>query len=111
MSSQPNRRSSRRLPPRGTLRVTCRKGALDLGPNLAVRLLDVSETGVRILVKEALAVDQEVSVGLESAASGRRVLRAAKVAWCVPTEGEGHAVGVRLEKALPYTDLDSFARL
>ncbi len=111
MNSQPNRRGSCRLPPRGNLRVICRKGALDLGPNLAVQLLDLSETGVRLLVMEALPPGQEVSVGLESAASGRRVQRVGAVAWAVPVAGGGCCVGLRLEKRLAYADLDYFARL
>ncbi len=68
-----------RLPPRAgrqpfgrTLRVTCRKGALDLGPNLAVELLKMSETGIRVVVRDALAVGQEVPVGLELGSCGRR---------------------------------------
>jgi hypothetical protein len=49
-----NRRASRRLRPRGKVKVTCRKGTLDLGPNVAVGLLDVSETGCRVMLREAL---------------------------------------------------------
>src|SRR5256885_2178544 len=49
-----NRRANPRRAPKGSTRVTCRRGSLGLGPNLALSLLDVSETGARLLVKEPL---------------------------------------------------------
>jgi hypothetical protein len=106
-----NRRASRRLLARPRVRVTCRKGSLDLGHNLALSLLDVSQTGARVVVQSALAAGQEVSVTLEAPASGRRARRTAAVVWCVPLAEGGCCVGLRFEKPLPYADLDHFAKL
>ena len=36
---------------RGRIRISCYKGTLDLGANLAMSLLDVSESGIRLLLK------------------------------------------------------------
>ncbi len=49
-----NRRLAQRRPAKHRVKIVCRRGALDLGPNLAVSLLDVSETGARLIVKEAV---------------------------------------------------------
>jgi hypothetical protein len=82
MSSPPNRRRSRRLPPCGRGNVTCRAGALDLGPNLALALLDLCESGACLVVRAPLAAGQEVSLTFEAAGSGRRCARRAEVVWC-----------------------------
>src|SRR5262245_911500 len=105
-----NRRSSRRMPPLGNVRATCRKGALDLGPDLALGVLDLSETGVRLLLRARLPAGAEVALLRETAASGKQVKRLALVAWCVATEGGGSCAGLRFEKPLPYADLDRVAR-
>jgi hypothetical protein len=105
-----NRRAGRRLPPRARVKVTCRKGSLDLGPNLAVTLLDISQSGARLVVRGELAVRQEVFLTLEGAASGRQARRLAEVVWCVPVADGASCVGLRLQKPLPYADLDHFAR-
>src|SRR5438128_2163012 len=59
-AKQPNRRHSRRQPPKGSVRAFCRKGTLGLGPNIAVRLLDLSEGGAQLVVSEELQPGQEV---------------------------------------------------
>ncbi len=110
MSDTPNRRASRRLPPRGKVRVICRKGGLDLGKNLVAGVLDVSETGIRLLLTEVLPVGQEATLTFESPASGRRVQRLANVVWCVPAEEGKVAAGFHFQKHLGYADLDHFAR-
>ena len=49
-----NRRRSLRRPPKNRVRVTCPRGGLDLGPNLALSVVDLCEAGIRLVVKEAL---------------------------------------------------------
>lgn len=110
MSAQPNRRNGRRIPPRGSLRLICRKGALDLGPNLAVSVLNLSEVGALLLLSQALEPEQVVSLTLATVASGRQIQRQANVVWSEPTSG-GHRVAVRLQKVLSYADLDHLARI
>lgn len=110
MSKPKNRRSSRRLPPRGKGKATCRKGALDLGVNLAVGVLDLSETGARLLLKEGLPVGQEVSITLETPASGLRLLRLANIIWSIRTADGAIAVGVRFQKHVRFAELDHLAR-
>lgn len=98
-----NRRRCRRRPPRGRVRVTCRRGGLDLGPNLALSVLDLSEAGVRLVVKTPLEPGREVSVGLEGQSHSRPILRVGAVVWCLAAADGAYCIGVRFEKELPYT--------
>jgi hypothetical protein len=106
-----NRRLAHRRRPKIRIKVTCRKGGLDLGANLAVALLDVSESGARILVKEAMPINQEASVSLESPSHTRPVFRLGNVIWSVPAAEGGHCVGINFHKYLTYKDLLFFANL
>jgi PilZ domain len=105
MTDYSNRRLSTRRRPKVRIRVVCRKGALDLGPNVAESLLDVSEEGARLLLNQPLLVNQEVTVGLEGPNHRRPVLRVGIIVWSVPAADGGYCVGVTFEKRLPYRDL------
>lgn len=101
----PNRRSSIRRPPRGKARVTCLKGSLGLGRNLAKSLLDISETGARLILTAALARGDEVEVTLSSPNLPRPIRLLGNVIRSIP-DGEGHfAVGVRFQKSVNYAEL------
>ena len=110
-STQPqvNRRSSRRSALRGTVRVECRKGALGLGPDLVKFPLDISETGVRLVLKVALAEGQEVEV-LISGGHAKPLKRTGRVIWSVPTEGNCHVVGLRFDGYLPFGELQGMTK-
>jgi hypothetical protein len=71
--------------------------------------LDVSEGGVRIVVKAPLPVGQVVEIRLEGADT-RPVIRVAKVVWSLALENGNHGVGVHFEKALSYADLQRLAK-
>jgi hypothetical protein len=104
-SAQRNRRLSQRRQPKVRVKLACRKGGLDLGLNIATALLDVSESGARLLLKEGLAAGNEVSVSLEGPNHRRPVLRLGHVVWCVPAADGAYCVGVNFQKSLPYKDL------
>jgi hypothetical protein len=107
-TSRVNRRSSRRSPLRGTVRVECRKG-LGLGPDLVKFPLDISETGVRVVLKVALPEGQEVEVMI-SGGYAKPLKRTARVIWSVPTENNCHVVGLRFDGHLPFAELQSMTR-
>lgn len=100
-----NRRLIKRRAPKRSTKVTCRKGALGLGPNLALSLLDVSETGVRLVVKEDFKVRQEVEITLLGIGHQRPLQLMGEVTWCVATADGNHCVGVKFQRFLSYTDL------
>ena len=105
-----NRRVSRRLVPRKGTKVTCQKGSLGLGPNLAVGVLDISESGVRLLLKAPLDVHQDVEVNLLGPGKGRPFKVLADVIWCVAAADGTFCVGARFQKALRFFDLQALCR-
>jgi hypothetical protein len=100
-----NRRRTFRRRPRKITKVACFKGALGLGPNLALDLLDVSERGVRLRVKEPLELHQQVEVHLTGLGHRRPVKVPAAVVWCVEAADGSYCIGAHFEKGLPYADL------
>ena len=59
-----NRRGAMRKIPRGSVRVECRHGSSGLGKNIVAQFLDLSEGGARLVVTEALALQNEVEVSV-----------------------------------------------
>lgn len=100
-----NRRLSMRRLTKRKVRVACRKGTLDLGHNLADKVIDVSETGIRLVLRVALEVDQEVTVAMEGIGHRRPIMRLGKVVWCRPDGQDTYQVGIHFEKSLPYRDV------
>ncbi len=98
-----NRRRNMRRPSKKRVRVTCRRGGLDLGPNLGLAMVDLCEAGVRLVVKEPLEPGCAVSVGLEGQSHNRPTLRIGSVVWCLAAADGTYLTGVRFEKGLPYT--------
>lgn len=100
----PERRLSRRRLPRGSVRAYLRLGSLDLGPDLALSLLDLSEGGAALVVKEAVERGREVSVGLEGQSHSRPIVRVGNVVWSRPAADGAYLIGVGFQKGLPYKD-------
>lgn len=97
-----NGRGEPRRVPRGKIKVVCRRGCMDLGPNLALSLLDISESGVRLRLRESLPLGQEVSITLEGAGGVRPVQRLGRVVWSVAAADGSYCAGVSLDKRLEY---------
>ena len=99
-----DRRLALRRPPRGKVRAVCRRGALELGPDLALAVVDLSETGVRLAVREALQPGGEVTVALEGPLQSRPVKRVGRVVWSLSAADGSCQAGVVLQGRLPYSD-------
>jgi hypothetical protein len=104
-NSQPNRRSALRRNLKRSSRVLCVTGKFGLGQNVAVSLLDMSESGVRLVLKEELAPGHEVEVGLEPMGHSRPTRITGTVMWCVPMTDGNYCLGVRFDKPLKWTVL------
>lgn len=107
-SPQPNRRRWRRLKTKTSIKIVMFRGTSGLGHNVARSILDLSQTGVRLLVKELLPVDMEVLVQLESMSHRRPLQIRAKVIWCRPLADGSHCVGVDFGSPMPYADFTQF---
>jgi hypothetical protein len=107
----PDRRRSPRREPKETSRAACYVGNTDLGPNIAVSLLDVSESGLRLIVKEALEPGRDVVVGLKALGGGRKTLVPGVVAWCETLEGGAYCVGVKFDDPIRDAALHMLSRL
>jgi hypothetical protein len=106
----PNKRGSQRRGPKANTRVICYSNPLALGPNLARHLLDLSESGVRLLTNKELKVGQHIAV--EFSGVGRKnVVISAAVVWVKPAEEGQFCVGAKFEKDLPWADLLDLARI
>jgi hypothetical protein len=100
-----NRRVFARRVPKRKSKICCYKGALDLGPNLALTLLDISESGIRLVLKSPLDPGQEVNVTFEGIAHKRPLKCNGRVIWCIGAQDGSHCVGIRLDKYLPYQEI------
>jgi hypothetical protein len=108
---QINRRSSPRLRARGGSKSVCRKGTLGLGANVALGLLDVSETGARLRVKEPLSPGQEVEVGLQGPAHGREFKMTGRVIWSIVAADGTHLVGIHFDRSLSFTAVQDLGQM
>lgn len=102
-SNSPDRRRLRRKSVKRGTGLTCRKGALGLGKDLAVALQDLSEEGARLLVKEEFPVGAEVEITLSGVGVQKRIVALATVIWC-KAETQHFSIGVRFRDRLSYVD-------
>jgi hypothetical protein len=104
-----NRRGSRRQQVKRSTRVSCFRGPLGIGPNLLVSVLDVSETGVRLVLKELVEKGRSLEVHLEGVWQREPIKVSAEVVWVVPTADGNFCVGAQLQRRLHHSDLQSLA--
>jgi c-di-GMP-binding flagellar brake protein YcgR len=104
-----NRRQSTRRKARGYVRVECRNGCYGLGPNLATAVLDVSDTGIRMVVKRAIELPGEVEVTIVGCGLQKPIKRVGRVRWQVTLEDGQFCLGVEFDKRLAYRDWQNLA--
>jgi hypothetical protein len=104
-----NLRRCRRQTPKGSAKALAFRNALGVGSNIATAILDVSETGARLLLKEQLRNGQEFEVNFETMGS-HPIRTVAVVVWTVAAADGRFVTGVQFHKALRYADLIALAR-
>ncbi len=104
-----NRRAYRRHQAKRTTKVACRMGPAGGGPNLALTILDLSETGLRLLARSPLPAGQEVEVCLEGIWQRQALRLPAEVVWCLATADGKQCIGLKFHKRLSYSDVQSLA--
>ena len=96
-------RRLRRKTAKRNISVSCRKGTLGLGKDLAVAVQDLSEEGARLLVKEEVPIGTEVELSFTGLGANKRFVVVAKVMWC-KNVSENFSMGVKFNSRMPYTD-------
>lgn len=109
-SSASNRRTSKRHVARTSVTIEVRKGALGLGANVAAQFLDISEGGVRVIIKSPMNPKDEVEITLTGHGVNKPVKRMATVAWVAKLETGQFAIGCLFDKRLAYADVTKFAK-
>lgn len=99
-----NRRGSQRRAARGTVKIHCRRGAYGFGVDLAVRPLDLSESGARLVISTALDVMEEVEILITGYGVRGTIKRIGNIRWIVESADGTYCVGVEFQKRLPYRD-------
>ncbi len=99
------RRAFPRRPLRRSAQVTCVKGGMGAGKNVALGAVNVSQSGVGLVVSEPLPPRQPVEVSLTTVTHRRPVKRLAEVVWSEPMVEGMYLVGVSFAKRLPYAEL------
>jgi hypothetical protein len=109
--SAADRRAARRRPPRGCVRIECRKGAYGFGRNIGKQFLDLSETGVRLVVSAELKAGDEAEIVLTGMGSMKPLKRVGKVIWAFKTGEDAYCAGLRFEKPLAYMHVQQLSAL
>jgi hypothetical protein len=107
-SVPPNRRRSVRLPLRASVKVECRKGNMGLGPNITVSAVNMSQSGMRLVLKMDLPKGQEVEIIIQG--QGQPVKRLAKVKWALPRQDGAFDVGLDFDGQLSFTEYQDFTQ-
>lgn len=97
-SPNPEQRLSSRCKPRGKVRVTCHATAP--GPNLARALLEVSTTGLRLLLRKCPDLGTQVLLTIQRLNHLAPVHRLGLVRWVVERDQGGCVVGIELAEPL-----------
>jgi hypothetical protein len=69
----------------------------------------VSETGVRLVLKELVEKGRSLEVHLEGVWQRQPIKVPAEVIWVVPTADGNFCVGAQLQRRLRHSDLQSLA--
>lgn len=95
-----DRRASDRRQARHGSRAEVRRGVLGMSPDLALKLVDVSEGGVQVRLVTAMRAGEQVEVGLWPPGDVQSIRGPGVVCWCLPTPTGEFRVGVRLRRRL-----------
>lgn len=107
---RPDHRLIPRKPVTRRIGLVVRSGVSGLGRDLGAGLVDVTQDGLGIRLKELVNVGQEVTIDLSLPGVGKALRVAAEVRWCQATEDGTIRAGVCLRRRLPYTALTDLTR-
>lgn len=104
-----DRRVTDRRKARTGSRVEVRRGVLGMSPDLALKLVNVSEGGVQVRLVSAARAGEQVEVALWPPGKGHSVRGPAVICWCLPTPTGEFRAGLRLRRRLSTQLVDLLA--
>ena len=107
--SRANMRRALRKEPKSSTKLKVYRNTVGLGANIGVRALDLSETGARMVLKEALPVGHDFAIEIEGP-SGKPFKATAQIRWIVKAEDGTYITGATFDKSVGYAHLSSLAR-
>ncbi|QVL33179.1 PilZ domain-containing protein [Telmatocola sphagniphila] len=105
-----NHRLARRRSAKPGLRVKCLKGTMGIGKNLAVGILDISETGVRLVISADLEKNQDIELEFMMPQQSKAMKVIASVSWCVALLDGTYCIGAAFKHSLSYSDFSVIAQ-
>jgi len=76
-----------------------------LGPDLTLAVLDISEGGIRLLLKGPLGKGEQIELSLDDTGQVEVFHIGAEVVWAQPTRGGRYTVGLRFLCGLRLSEL------
>jgi hypothetical protein len=107
--SRADRRASVRRPARAGTRIEVRRGLQGKNPNLAGRLLDISEEGAQVTLKEPIRAWEVVELALAPAGAAQAIRGPAIICWCIPTTRGEFRAGLQLRHRLTTEEMTLLA--
>jgi PilZ domain len=108
-AKQRNRRRSQRRRPRNSVKLQCRKGAHGLGADTALSVLDISDTGVRLVVSQEFVPGAEVEIIITGYGMKQPIKRLGVLRWQLKLENGTFCTGVEFQKRIDYRDWQNLA--
>jgi hypothetical protein len=87
-----------------------RRSAPGLGPDIGVELVDVSDDGLGVHIKESVAAGDEIEVGVGRPLGGKLHRRRARVRWCRSAWGTGFLVEAVFAPKLSIVEVSEIAQ-
>jgi hypothetical protein len=87
-----------------------RSGVSGLGPDLGAGLVDMTQDGLGILLKEPVPVGTDVTIDLSLPGMDKPLRVLAEVRWCRPRGDGTFRAGVRLQRRLSNPTLTNLTR-
>jgi len=104
-----NKRLTRRKSAKRGVIAQCRRGQMGLGADLACCIVDISDGGACLIVKQAFRQGEDAEIILFGVGRSKPVKLACEVRSCVAVDEteETFKVGFRFRKRIPYAELDN----
>lgn len=110
-SSEPmNHRVCGRKPATRTVTLAVRNGESGLGADLGAGLVDITQDGLGIRLKELVPVGQVVTIDLLVSGIGKPLRILAEVRWCRPCVDGTFRAGVCLRRRLSFPTVTGLTR-